>query len=354
LTDRQDVSARRVTLADVAKRAGVSTALASIVMRDAPGASPASRRRIHAVARELGYRPDVRARSLASRTPHLIGVLFGTAGRFQFELIDGLYSAAEGQGWDLVLSALTGGRDERRALQSLQDFRLDALVMLGPPVAEPVLAGEVPLAVLGWHVDHPDVDVVRTSDELGMALAVRHLVDHGHRHIAHLQGGTGLLARARKEAYAEAMRAEGLAAETRVVLCDGEDQVHGQRAVSAMLKGRPELPTALVAFNDDIAAAAISVLAQHGTDVPGTVSVTGFDDSALARSPGVDLTTVQQDPREMARLAVERIIARCAGAHVADREIVLGPRLQARSTTGPAPTTGRRRPPPHLAAARDD
>ena len=71
----------------------------------------------------------------------MIGVLFGRAGRFHFELIDGLYTAAEEQGWDLVLSALTSSRDERRALDSLQDFRFDALIMLGPPVAEPLLAG---------------------------------------------------------------------------------------------------------------------------------------------------------------------------------------------------------------------
>ena len=128
---------RRVTLADVARHAGVSPALASIVMRDAPGASPASRQRILAVASQLGYRPDVRARSLASLKPHLIGVLFGKSGRFHLDLIDGLYGAAESRGWDLVLSALTDNRDERRALQSLQDFHFDALVMLGPAVVNP-------------------------------------------------------------------------------------------------------------------------------------------------------------------------------------------------------------------------
>ena len=99
---------------------------------------------------------------------------------------------------------------------------------------------------------------------------------------------------------------------------------------------RSELPTALVAFNDDIAAAAMSVLAQQGIDVPGEMSIVGFDDSALARSPGIDLTSVQQLPREMARLAVERIVARTEGADVAAREIVLEPELRVRTTTGPA------------------
>jgi DNA-binding LacI/PurR family transcriptional regulator len=328
---------QRVTLADVARRAGVSTALVSIVMRDAPGASAASRQRILDVARELGYRPDVRARSLASLKAHVIGVLFGGAGRFQLELIDGLYAAAEEQGWDLVLSALTSSRDERRALESLHDFRFDALVMLGPPVAEPLMAGRIPLVVMGWHVDHPDVDVVRTSDEHGMELAVRHLVDLGHRRIAHLEGGNGLVATARRDAYVRAMQQHGLAREIRVVPCGGEDQLDGQRGARALLEDGP-LPTALVAFNDDIAAAAMSVLAQQGIHAPDDISIVGFDDSALARSPEISLTSVQQLPQEVARLAVDRIVARTAGAEVSDREVVLEPELRLRTSTGRVPS----------------
>jgi DNA-binding LacI/PurR family transcriptional regulator len=341
VTEEQSRSRRRVTLADVAKRAGVSPALVSIVLRDAPGASAESRLRIHAAAKALGYRVDVRARSLASLKAHTIGVLFGRAGRFHLELIDGLYAAAEERGWDLVLSALTSSRDEKRALASLHDFRFDALVMLGPPVAEPLTAGRMPLVVMGWHVDHPDVDVVRTSDQHGMALAVQHLADLGHRRIAHLQGGTGLVAIARRDAYLQAMRDNDLETEIRVVLCDGEDQLDGQRAARALLDEDSDLPTAIVAFNDDIAAAAMSVLAQQGIDIPRDVSIIGFDDSALARGPGIDLTSVQQIPHEMARLAVERIIARTSGEAIPDRELVLEPELQVRSTT--APVAGIRR-----------
>ena len=336
MPDARPQTPRRVTLADVAGRAGVSPALASIVMRDAPGASAASRQRVLAVAAELGYRPDVRARSLASLKPQFIGVLFGKAGRFHFDLIDGLYAAAETHGWDLVLSALTNNRDEQRALESLQDFHCDALVMLGPPVATPRMAGRMPLVVMGWHVDHPEVDVVRTCDDHGLALAVGHLVGLGHRRIAHLDGGSGVVAASRRDGYVRAMRSHGLEKEIRIVPCAGEDQLDGQRATRALLEDPAGLPSALVAFNDDVAAAALSVLAQQGVDVPGDVSITGFDDGPLARSPGIDLTSVQQLPREMARLAVERIVARTAGGEVASRELVLEPTLRIRSSTGPA------------------
>jgi DNA-binding LacI/PurR family transcriptional regulator len=329
---------RRVTLADVARHAGVSVALASIVMREAPGASDRSRERVLRSARELGYRPDVRARSLASLKAHVIGVLFGRAGRFHMELIEGLYEAAADRGWDLVLSALTPRRDEQKALQSLGDFRFDALVMLGPAVPEPSLAGQVPLVVVGWHVDHPDVDVVRTSDEHGIELAVAHLVALGHRDIAHLQGGTSLVALSRRDAYVTAMTRHGLVDRIDVVVCDGEDQLDGQRGARGLVERDRPLPTAVTTFNDDIAAATLSVLAQQGIDVPGRMSVIGFDDGALAATPGLELTTIRQEPSELARLAVDRIIARTSGGEVASRELVLEPELTVRATTGPAPT----------------
>lgn len=334
--DHEQPTSRRVTLADVAERAGVSRALASIVMRGAPGASETTRLRVQAAARTLGYRPDVRARALASRRSHMIGVLFGVANRFHFELIDGLYLAAEERGWDLVLSALTPNRDERRALESLQDFRFDALVMLGPPVPEPEMAGRLPVVAMGWHVDHPDVDVVRASDQVGLRLAVDHLVSLGHHRISHLQGGHGLIAASRCEAYTDAMRAHGLDRDVHVIECEGEDQLDGQQAMHRFLASGADLPTALVAFNDDLAAAAMTVLLQHGLRVPGDVSLVGFDDSTLARSPGIDLTSVTQEPREMGRLAVERIVARSAGLAVDSREITLVPQLRTRSSTGPA------------------
>ncbi len=126
-------SGGRVTLNDVAERAGVSRALVSIVMREAPGASEATRARVLAAAQELGYRPDARARSLAGRASHLIGVMFGVGvGAFHFDLLEGLYAAAEERGYNLILSPVTRGRDEAKAAESLQDFRFDGLIMLGP------------------------------------------------------------------------------------------------------------------------------------------------------------------------------------------------------------------------------
>ncbi len=327
----------RVTLSDVARHAGVSRALVSIVVRDAPGASAATRERVLAVAHELGYRPDMRARSLASQRSRIIGVMFGVGvGAFHFDLLEGLYAAAEARGHNLLLAPVSRRRDEAVAAQSLQDFRFDALIMLGPPTAHPRMAGRVPLVAVGWHVDHPAVDVIRTSDDHGMAAAVHHLVALGHRRIAHLDGGDDLIAEARRQGYRQAMRNERLVDET-VVVPGGQTQLDGQRAARRLLE-TGELPTALIAYNDDIAVAAMGLLGQQGVAVPERLSVVGWDESRAAELSPMGLTSVAQNPDEMAQLAIERAIDRVEQRTILQREIVLDPVLNIRDSTGPPST----------------
>lgn len=322
----------RVTLDDVAARAGVSRALVSIVLRDAPGASASTRQRVLAASRELGYRPDVRARSLGGQRSKLIGVMFGVGvGAFHFDLLEGLYATAAEHDHHLILSAITRGRDEAEAAESLLDFRLDGLIMLGPPTAEPLLAGRVPVVVVGWHVDDPRVDMVRTSDETGMRIAVHHLVSLGHRRIGHLDGGETLIGAARRDAFLAAMRAHGLGDALRVVP-GGQAQIDGQRAALRLLTDG-DLPTALIAYNDDIATAAMAVFAQQGIAVPGDLSVVGWDDSEAASLSLIGLTSVAQHPGQLARLAVERVLARIGQQRIAERDIVLEPELRIRAST---------------------
>ena len=289
---------RRPTLEDVAARTGMSRSLVSLVLRGArTGATAETRERVLQAAAEIGYRPDARARLLASGQSRLIGVVFGLAGRFHLELLDGLYVAARKADYQLILSALTPRRDEGEAVETLLDFRCEAAILLAPDRAIPVLAGRLPVVTVGWHVKNATVDVVRTSDDEGMRLAVDHLADLGHRRILHVDGGPGPVSTARRRGYRAAMRRRGLEKEVRAI------------------RG------------------GISVLGGAGVSVPGRVSVVGWDDSSLARLPHVDLTTVRQDADVMTRLAVERSVARIHDDPVTDRAQVLPPRLIIRGST---------------------
>ena len=326
---------RRVTLADVAARAGVSTALVSIVIREAPGASAATRERVLRAADELGYRPDSRARLLRSRRSRLLGVVFGVQSAFHGDLLSGLYRAADRAGYELSLSAVTEDRTERRAVGSLLQDRCEALVLLGPEAPATYLtelAGRLPLVVMARPVRSSAVDVVRTADAEGLHQAVEHLVALGHRRIAHVDGGRAPGAAERRRGYQDAMRRHGLDGEIRV-LPGGPSEDAGAAAARALLDDSP--PTAVTVFNDRCATGVLDVLRRAGRSVPGDLSVVGYDDSRLARLSHVDLTTVAQDVDRLTDLAVARAVDRLETAPVERRELVVPPRLVVRSTTAP-------------------
>ena len=329
------VGDRRVTLADVAAEAGVSVALVSIVMRDAPGASAATRERVLEVARRLDYQPDSRALLLRSGRSRLLGVVFGVQHPFHHDVLTGLYAAAERIGYELTLSAVTPRRDERTAVAGLLQDRCAALVLLGPqvPTAElATLAARMPVVAMMRGVRQRQVDVVRTDDARGLHLAVDHLVELGHRRIAHVDGGRMLASAERRQGYRDAMRRHGLEAYARVV-AGGYGEEDGVRAAREL---RDDPPTAVTVFNDLSATGLLDQLRRHGLSVPGDVSVVGYDDSSFSRLAHIDLTTVAQDIETMATLAVARAVERIDGAPVTHRELVIPPHLVVRGTTGPA------------------
>ena len=324
---------RRPTLADVAARAGVSTALVSIVMRDAAGASAATRERVRAAAEQLGYRPDSRARLLRSARSRLLGVVFGVQHAFHGDLLSGLYDAAGLAGYELALSAVTPGRDEARAVGSLLQDRCEALVLLGPQSSTAqltALADRLPVVVVARPVRSAAVDVVRTADDEGVQLAVEHLVALGHRDVMHVDGGRAPGAAERRRGFREAMGRAGLPPR---IVTGGLTEDDGAAAARALLGG--PLPTALTVFNDRCALGVLDVLRGAGRRIPAEVSVVGYDDSRIARLASVDLTSVAQDVGQLTTLAVRRAVERLDGAPVTRRELVVPPRLVVRSTTAP-------------------
>jgi DNA-binding LacI/PurR family transcriptional regulator len=326
---------KRPTLADVAARAGVSTALVSIVMRDVPGASAATRRRVLAVAEELGYHPDARARLLRSGRSKLLGVVFGVQNPYHGDLVTGLYDAAEKIGYELTLSAVTPHRDEEHAVGGLLQDRCEALILIGPlspSAALAKIAARLPVVVLARSVRNRAVDTVRTDDGQGLRQAVDHLVGLGHRRIAHIDGGAMLGSADRRRGFLEAMAEHGLERQAQV-LAGGMSEEDGARVARELLA---DPPTAVSVFNDRSATGVLDVLHRSGLRVPEDISVVGYDDERVARLAHIDLTTVAQDTAAMTMLAAARAVDRIEGVPVQERELVIPPRLVVRGTTGPA------------------
>jgi DNA-binding LacI/PurR family transcriptional regulator len=333
---RSEQRPRAVTMADVAERAGVSRALVSIVFRGVPGASPETRQRVMQAAEELAYRPDQRARLLGRSRSRTVGVVFGLHHEFHAEVVEDLYRSIENTGYDLVLGASAPSRGERRATQSVLDYRCEALILVGPTLPRAAieeLAERLPVVVVARALRSRAVDVVRTDDVAGARLAVEHLAGLGHRSIAHVHGGRAPGAAERRRGYRTAMRELGLDAAREILGGLGEED--GERAAASLVGDTPE--TAVTAFNDHCAAGLLFELSARGARVPGGLSVVGYDDSHIAGLSSVALTTVAQDSAALASSALELAVTRVeAGTEgPLPTEVVVPPRLVVRTTTAP-------------------
>jgi DNA-binding LacI/PurR family transcriptional regulator len=331
---------RRVRLEDVAAEVGLSSASVSLVLRGVSGPSAATREKVLAAATRLGYRPDRAASLLAARRSRLIGVLLDVTSTFHAELVADLHDTVEQYGYELVLSTITRRRTEQRAIEALLDSRCEALVLLGPESSTARLAAldlQVPVVAVSRRLRTGSkrpvgVDVVRVADEDGVGLAVDHLAGLGHRDIAYLDGGPGRIAGDRRRGYQHAMRGAGL---TGRVIPGGVHEAGGMAGGRALLAGGGPLPTAVVAFNDRSAVGLMDVFVRAGVDVPGQVSVVGYDDDALSRLAHVALTTVGQDTGKLSEHAVAAVVQRLDGGRTDHLEVVLPPYLAVRGTTAP-------------------
>jgi DNA-binding LacI/PurR family transcriptional regulator len=332
---RSDKRPPAVTMADVAARAGVSRALVSIVFRGVPGASPQTRQRVMQAAEELAYRPDQRARLLGSNRSRTVGVVFGLHHEFHAEVVEALYRSVEATGYDLALGATAPSRDESRAVQSLLDYRCEAIVLIGPALSRAAieeLAESLPVVVVARSLRSRAVDVVRTDDVAGARIAVEHLAGLGHTSITHVDGGRAPGAAQRRRGYLAAMRGLGLDGAVEVVR-GGLTEEDGERVAAQLLAARSA--TAVTAFNDHCAAGLLSAARARGVEVPGGLALVGYDDSHVAGLSSVALTTIAQDSAVLAASALDLAVNRAEGGadQPSPTEVVVPPRLVVRKTT---------------------
>ena len=326
----------RPRLEDVAARAGVSTASASLVLRESPAPGSQTREAVLEAARAIGYRPDRTASLLARRRTQLLGVTMDVSSPFHAELLEEVHAAADARGYDVVVSPLTRAHGESRAIETLLDFRCEALLLLGPRCPRlrwPPSPRSTPSSPSDGRLAASGVDVVRAADDRGVALAVEHLAGLGHRAIVFVDGPRGPIAGLRRQGYRQAVR-RLLGADAVQVVAGGGTEEDGARAAAAL---GPEPPTAVVAFNDRCALGVLDRLRRDGIRVPEQVSVVGYDDSPLARLGTVDLTTVSQSPSAMAEAAVAAAVERLEGTRSETVDVVLPPHLVVRGTTAPPP-----------------
>ncbi|GAA4630692.1 LacI family DNA-binding transcriptional regulator [Actinoallomurus vinaceus] len=331
------VPAAKPTIRNVAERAGVSKSLVSLVMRGSPHVSDARRQAVLKAARELGYRPNAVARSLVEGRTRLIGALVADLHNpFFAEFLDGLQESLHGAGLRMLVgSGRWDPQFEAEAVEAFLEMRVDGLVLLSVvPDTLTETAKNVPVVVVGER-DIEGVDIVVDDDELGARLAVDHLVELGHRRIAHIEGAPSTTAHYRRAGYESAMRRHGLA--DRIVVEPGDFTEEGGYRAARKLLARDEPPTAIFAPNDLVATGVLSAADERGLRVPADISIVGYDNTHLAAIRHIALTSVDQPRRDMGRVAAERLCARIEDPFRQPRQTLVTPHLVIRSTTGPVP-----------------
>ena len=327
-------------MADVARAAGVSIATVSRALRDVSGVSQPTRERIRRIAQELSYVVSPEASSLSSgQTGRVAIVMPRLDAWFYSAMIASMAPVLRAAELDMLVYQVEGEKERTRFLRELPARRkVDAAILTALPMAQVEVER---LDLLGVHVvvtggslrDYPHVMV---DDLEAGCTATQHLVDLGHRRIAMIRtsdtdGTTWSADVLRRQAWRETLESAGLDAADELLVTESYAVGAGARAMERLL-ALPEPPTAVFAYSDELAFAAIAHARSVGVRVPEELSVVGVDGHPLGELLGV--TTVDQDVAAQGRVAAELAIRLVSGdGPVADVEVAT--RLVQRASTGP-------------------
>lgn len=346
---RTSSSNGRVTLRDVAERAGVSPQTVSNYLNGRHQTRPLTRDRVESAIRDLGYRPNAAARALRSQRASALGVLLEDPDRvglhepLHVEFLHGAAAAAHDTGWHLTVALTWPGETEAHALRLAREGRADGLIIsfgaLEPSrrrALRELTAEGVPIVLLQERAALPGVFTVSAQDEAGAERAVEHLVELGHRRIAFLCGEPLWPGpKRRREGFLAAAAAAGVDA---VEWTCAAYTVAAARTRVAEELGSPGSPTGILAANDVMAMGVIQQVEELGLDVPRDVSVIGFNDFDFAAWIRPSITTVRIPGPQMGARAVQLLIEAVEGERAAE-SVAFQVELVVRESTGKAPAT---------------
>lgn len=339
-----------VTVQDVARAAGVSAMTVSRVVNGEKNVRESTREAVLEAVRRLNYSPNTAARNLAAGEATQIGLLYSNpSAAYLSQFLVGALDGARRTGSHLLIEACEGESAEEQA-EVTRRFAVTNVegVILPPPLSEskPVQAeleaAGIPVVSVAMGLAPPGSLNVRIDDFAAAAAMTRHLLGLGHRRIGFIKGHPGHIASIeRLRGFRTALEEAGVDPDESPME-QGYFTYRSGLAAAERLLGRDERPTAIFASNDDMAAATVNVAHRSGLNVPGDLSVVGFDDTAPATIVWPELTTVRQPVAAMAEAALHLLLAdlkvRRFGGSPPVSEQVLDHELVVRQSCGPPPS----------------
>ena len=333
---------KRISVKDVAARSGVSFQTTSKVLNGKGSVSEQTRERILSAAKDLGYVPNILARSLVTRSTRAIGLVasdFNDPNLSRF--IVGAEREARRQGYAVVISSIDpDGAGGDRATRALIERRVDGILLAAPQMEEDfetarLINGQLPTVSL-HHVPGGGIATIGSDHSLTGLLATRHLIEMGHRKVATV---TGPLARrvthSRLRGYRQALEAAGLSYDQSLIE-EGDWQISGGfEAAKRLLSRHPDL-TAIFAQNDTMAIGVLSFLRQLGRRVPEDCAVIGCDDIEIAAHTVPPLASVRVPFHETGEEAIRVLLAMIASGSAEPRRVLLPVELVPRASSGAA------------------
>jgi DNA-binding LacI/PurR family transcriptional regulator len=301
----------RPTLEEVAAAAGVGRGTASRVINGSAKVSERARQAVEGAIAELGYVPNQAARTLVTQRTDAVALVIAESEERVFGepffagVVRGIGTALSDARLQLVLMLAASAHRHGRLDEYLTRQHVDGVLLLSlhddDTLPERIRSRGLPVVLGGRATEDQAGAYVDADNVLGARLAVDHLVHRGRRTIATIAGPADMVVgRTRYEGYLAGLAAAGLDASDDLVVHGDFSQDSGESAMRVLLSRRPDLDAVFCA-NDLMAAGALRVLREAGLDVPGAVSVVGFDDAPLAQSTHPPLTTVHQSPEQMGR-----------------------------------------------------
>ncbi len=322
---------RRATINDVAKAAAVGKVTVSYVLNGRGtenGISTETAKRIQEAAKQLNYRPNTVARMLAGNRSDSIAVVFqhayyfSTTSTFTNEAMRGVCEQCTELGLDLLLHTKPT-QDPVAEANALSDGRVDGVLMLrdaGDPTLTELISRNFPVVLFFSRADSPDVSFVDCDNFTGGKIAANHLLSLGHRRMAMMVGP--------KNSVDSADRYHGFrsALEIEPATCSTMEEL-------AELLSRPDRPTALFVWSDDVAFGCYQIVRDLGLRIPQDLSIIGFDSTPACDRFDPPLTSVRQPIAQMARKATQILTAMVRGEDSAIQQIVFPPHLDVRGST---------------------